>query len=167
MSLQPSWYPWSASFNQPTREAACMQKLCKCAEPHHISSHLIGITSLVVKNIMSNQEEDTGGRDRVNQSQLPSHQRHVTCNLLEHQIFKYQLEKMINCTTTILSFLQLQVKVYILTHYYPRQLDIKNKRKMRISFPEIQPWTWEKMMIELWIELRMRVKLLWQCGGRG
>ena len=71
-----------------------MQKLCKCAEPHHISSHLIGITSLVVKNIMSNQEEDTGGRDRVNQSQLPSHQRHVTCNLLEHQIFKYQLEKM-------------------------------------------------------------------------
>ena len=115
-----------------------MQKLCKCAEPHHISSHLIGITSLVVKNIMSNQEEDTGGRDRVTKVNCLL-TNDVTCNLLEHQIFKYQLEKMINCTTTILSFLQLQVKVYILTHYYPRQLDIKNKRKMRISFPEIQP----------------------------
>ena len=167
MSLQPSWYPWSASFNQPTREAGLYAEIVQMRwTPSHFLP-LIGITSLVVKNIMSNQEEDTGGRDRVNQSQLPSHQRHVTCNLLEHQIFKYQLEKMINCTTTILSFLQLQVKVYILTHYYPRQLDIKNKRKMRISFPEIQPWTWEKKMIELWIELRMRVKLLWQCGGRG
>ena len=167
MSLQPSWYPWPASFNQPTREAGLYAEIVQMRwTPSHFLP-LIGITSLVVKNIMSNQEEDTGGRDRVTK---------VNCLLTNDTslaIFWSTRSSSINwrrwtvCIITILSFLQLQVKVYILTHHYPRQLDIKNKRKMRISFPEIQPWTWEKKMIELWIELRMRVKLLWQCGGRG
>ena len=159
MSLQPSWYPWPASFNQPTREAGLYAEI---VQMRWTPSHFLPPDW---HHFISSQKHHVKPRRRYwrprqsHKSQLPSPPWHVTCNLLEHQIFKYQLEKMINCTTTILSFLQLQVKVYILTHHYPRQLDIKNKRKMRISFPEIQPWTWEKKMIELWIELRMRVKL--------